>query len=168
MSKELSPSASLFNRVSELIYGARGRVVSSVNSELVRLYWNIGKVIREEILRDERAEYGAKTIETLAKELVAEYGNSYSKRNLQYMVRFYDVFPDEEIVNAASSQLSWTHFRSLFSIDVPLKRDFYMTLCINERWSVRELNGRIGTMLYERTTLSKKPEKSTAQRTKSG
>ena len=34
-----------------------------------------------------------------------------------------------------------------------------MTLCASERWSVRELEGRIGTMLYERTALSRKPEK---------
>jgi hypothetical protein len=41
------------------------------------------------------------------------------------MIRFAEVFPDEQIVSALRRQLAWTHFKSLIYLDDPLKRDFY-------------------------------------------
>ena len=67
-------------------------------------------------------------------------------------------FHEDEIVNALSTQLSWTHLRELAAIEDDLKRIFYTELSIKERWSTRILSERIGSMLYERTALSKKPE----------
>jgi predicted nuclease of restriction endonuclease-like (RecB) superfamily len=75
------------------------------------------------------------------------------------MVRFSEVFPDRRIVNALSTQLGWTHFRQIIAIDDPLKRDFYAEMCRMERWSTRTLANKIGGMLFERTALSKKPDK---------
>ncbi|MFO0178217.1 MAG: DUF1016 N-terminal domain-containing protein, partial [Planctomyces sp.] len=72
--------------------------------------------------------------------------------------RFAEVFPDEQIVDALRSQLSWTHFRELLPIDDGLKRDFYTELCRVERWSVRTLRHKIGHLLYERTAVSRKPD----------
>ena len=53
----------------------------------------------------------------------------------------------------------WTHFKRLIYIDDPLKREFYAEMCRLERWSTRTLEKKIGGMLFERTALSKKPEK---------
>ena len=69
-----------------------------------------------------------------------------------------EVFPDEKIVNALSTQLGWTHFRHIIALDDPLKRDFYAEMCRIERWSTRTLENKIAGMLFERTALSKKPE----------
>jgi predicted nuclease of restriction endonuclease-like (RecB) superfamily len=55
--------------------------------------------------------------------------------------------------------LSWTQFRSLIYLDDPLKRDFYAEMCRVERWNTRTLQKKIGGMLFERTALSRKPEK---------
>lgn len=55
-------------------------------------------------------------------------------------------------------ELSWTHLRTLAFIDDPLKRDFYTELCRIERWSSRQLQGRMNAVMYERTMLSRKPE----------
>jgi len=55
--------------------------------------------------------------------------------------------------------LSWTHFKQLVYIADPLKRDFYAEMCRIEGWSTRLLAQKIDGMLYERTALSKKPEK---------
>ena len=88
---------------------------------------------------------------------MAEYGRGFTKRNLFNMIHFADVFPQEEIVHALSAQLSWTHFRSIISIEEPTKREFYTQMCRVEGWSTRLLQQRIDTMLYERTALSKKP-----------
>jgi predicted nuclease of restriction endonuclease-like (RecB) superfamily len=75
------------------------------------------------------------------------------------MLRFAEVFPDFEIVSALRRQLSWTHFKQLIYLDDPLKRDFYAEMCRIEGWSTRLLRQKVGSMLYERTALSKKPEK---------
>lgn len=75
------------------------------------------------------------------------------------MIRFTEAFPDERIVNALSTQLGWTHFRHIIAINDPLKRDFYAEMCRIERWSTRTLEKKISGMLFERTALSKKPEK---------
>lgn len=54
--------------------------------------------------------------------------------------------------------MSWTHLRSLIYIDDPLKREFYLEMCRGEGWSTRTLQGRLDSMLFERTTLSRKPD----------
>jgi predicted nuclease of restriction endonuclease-like (RecB) superfamily len=59
--------------------------------------------------------------------------------------------------------LTWTHFIALIPLKDPLQRDFYAEMCRMERWSVRTLRSRIDSMLFERTALSKKPEKLIAQ-----
>jgi predicted nuclease of restriction endonuclease-like (RecB) superfamily len=74
------------------------------------------------------------------------------------MIRFAELFPDQEIVNALRTQLSWTHFRELLSVDDPLKRDFYAEICSIERWSSRPLRHKIGHLLFERTAVSEKPD----------
>lgn len=61
------------------------------------------------------------------------------------MVRFAEVFSDRQIAHALSAQLSWTHIRQLVAIDAPIKRDFYTTMAIQERWSTRTLDERSGT-----------------------
>jgi predicted nuclease of restriction endonuclease-like (RecB) superfamily len=69
-----------------------------------------------------------------------------------------DIFGEDQIVNALSTQLSWTHLRELAAIENDLKREFYTELSMRERWSTRTLQGRMKSMLFERTGLSKKPE----------
>ena len=147
-----------FRQISDLIAEAHNRVEVAVNSELVLLYWNVGKIIKTQILEGNKPEYGKSVIENLSQELVAEYGRGYGLCNLFQMIRFYEVFCDEQILHTLCVKLTWSHFRKLITLKNPTKIDFYATLAINERWSVRELEGRIGTMLYERTALSKKPE----------
>jgi predicted nuclease of restriction endonuclease-like (RecB) superfamily len=75
------------------------------------------------------------------------------------MIRFAEVFPDHKIVSALRTQLGWTHFRQIIAMDDLLKRDFYAEMCRMERWSTRTLEKKIGSMLFERTALSKKPDK---------
>jgi hypothetical protein len=101
-----SPDA-LVQELRSLIEATRGRVAQTVNSELVALYWHVGKRLREEVLGDERAAYGEQVITEVAKALTAEFGRGFSKRNLHYMARFAEDFPDAEIVHALRSQLSW-------------------------------------------------------------
>ena len=149
----------LLGDVRELIVESRNCVATAVNSELVWLYWNIGKRVREEILHGKRASYGEKIVESLSAELTTEFGRGFGPRVLFRMIRFAECFPDEQIVSALRSQLSWTHFRELIGIEDPLKREFYAELCRSERWSTRTLKDQIKRLVYERTAVSKQPEK---------
>jgi predicted nuclease of restriction endonuclease-like (RecB) superfamily len=142
-----------------LIEETRSTVATTVNAALTMLYWRIGKRINEEILQGERAAYGAEILPTLSAKLVPLYGDGFSARNLTRMVRFTECFQEEEIVVTLIRQLSWSHFVEILSVKDPLARDFYAEMCRMEHWSVRTLRSRIGSMLFERTALSKKPEK---------
>jgi predicted nuclease of restriction endonuclease-like (RecB) superfamily len=98
-------------------------------------------------------------VQTLSAELVPQYGRGFSEKSLRHMVRFAEAFPDSQIVSSLLRQLSWTHFVSLIYLQDTLKRDFYAEMCRIEGWSTRTLRKKINGMLYERTALSKKPEK---------
>src|SRR5690606_31833340 len=63
------------------------------------------------------------------------------------------------IVVSMIRQLSWTHIIALIPLKDPLQREFYAEMCRIEKWSVRTLRNKIDGMLYERTAISKKPEK---------
>jgi len=79
-------------------------------------------------------------------------------RQLRYCIRFAETFNDAEIVHTLCSQLSWSHLHQLMYMGDSLKREFYIEMCQLERWSVRQLQERINSMLFERTALSKKPD----------
>lgn len=154
---EIAP-VELVDDIRRLVEETRTTVAVAVNAALTMLHWRIGKRISVETLNNERAEYGQEIVSSLARRLVSEYGNGFSIKSLRHMMRFYDAFPDEEIVSALRRQLSWTHFKAIIYIEDPLKRDFYAEMCRIERWSTRTLQKKIDSMLYERTALSRKPE----------
>lgn len=110
------------------------------------------------MLKNKRGEYGEAIISTLSQQLTASFGKGWGIRHLWHCVRAADIFPEDQIVNALSTQLSWTHIRELAGISDDLKRVFYTELSVREKWSTRILQERLGSMLYERTALSKKPE----------
>ena len=141
-----------------MIEETRQGVAATVNAGLTLLYWRVGKRINEEILKGERAEYGEQIVSTLSRYLILEYGNGFSAKNIHHMLRFVEAFPNIQIVSTLSRQLSWSHFKEIIYLKLPLQKDFYAEMCRIERWSVRTLRQKIASMLYERTALSKKPE----------
>lgn len=148
----------LLEDLRRMIEETRQGVAVTVNAALTMLYWRIGKRINEEILKGGRADYGKEIVVSLARQLEADYGRGFSEKSLRHMLRFAEAFPDDRIVSALMRQLSWTHFLSIIYLQDSLQRDFYAEMCRIERWSTRTLQKRIGSMLYERTALSKKPE----------
>lgn len=142
-----------------LILEARRQTARMVNAGLTLLYWRVGDRIRREILGKERAEYGAEIVRTLSAQLEVEFGRGFGEKNLRRMVQFAEAFPDAQIVATLSRQLGWSHFKEILPLADSLQRDFYAEMCRLERWSVRALRSRIDSMLYERTALSKRPEK---------
>lgn len=152
-------SDAVLTEVRDLILEARQQTARMVNAGLTLLYWRVGNRIRQEILKEKRAEYGAEIVSALGRQLEQEFGRGFSTKSLHHMIRFAEAFPDAGIVSALLRELSWTHLKALTYVDEPLKRDFYAEMCRIERWSTRTLQERIQSMLYERTALSKKPAK---------
>jgi len=148
----------LLNSIIGLIDETRHIVAKTVNQELTLLYWNIGKTINDEILKNDRADYGKKLILNLSDELSIRYGSGFNKRNLHSFIKLNTVIEDITIVHTVCAQLSWSHIRNIIYIDNPIKREFYIQMTVHERWSVRTLQERIDSMLFERTAISKKPE----------
>ncbi len=148
----------LVRDLKQMIDEARSAVAVTVNVGLTLLYWRIGRRIGQEVLKGERADYGAQIVSTLSRHLAHEYGRGFSAKNLRHMLRFAEAFPEQGIVSTLSRQLSWSHFKELIYLKKPLQKEFYAEMCRIERWDVRSLRKKIDGMLYERTALSKKPE----------
>ena len=153
-----APATLLLTDVRSLIASAREQVSRAVDAGLVTLYWHVGQRIHQDILQQKRAEYGAEIVATLGTQLESEFGRGWNPKSLRHMVRFAEVFGDEQIVSALRRQLSWSHLKSVIYLEDPLKRDFYAEMCRIENWSTRTLQHKINGMLFERTALSKKPE----------
>jgi len=154
----LQSPAGIIADVRSMIEQTRGQVARIVNAGMTLLYWRIGKRIQVEILGNQRAEYGKEILATLSQELSRDYGSGFSYSALTRMVRFSEVFSDGEIVATLSRQLGWSHFKEVIPLKDDLQRDFYAELCRVENWSVRTLRGKISSMLFERTAISKQPE----------
>ena len=112
----------LLDEVRQLIIDARQQTARMVNVALTLLYWQVGDRIRREILKEERAEYGAEIVASLSHKLELEFGRGFSEKSLRHMVRFAEAFPDSQIVSALLRQLSWSHFLSIIYLKDPLQR----------------------------------------------
>ena len=86
-----------------LINQSKSNISKFINSQMTMLYWHIGKRIKEELIHDNRAEYGTQEVKNLAKVLSSEYGKGFSQANLFYMIQFYSFMPNFETLQTVSS-----------------------------------------------------------------
>ena len=150
--------APLLQKINLLIEESRNNVAVYVNRQITLLNWQVGNLIKHEILNSKRAGYGQQIIPALAQQLTAQYGKGWSKQQLWNCLYTVETFPDEKIISTLSGELSWSHLKEIIYLKEPLQREFYIQICKMERWSVRQLRERIDSMLYERTAISKKPQ----------
>ena len=116
-----SVSLQLSYEIKQLIEQSRKNVALAVNAEITYLYWQIGKRINEDILKNNRAEYGKQIVGSLSKELKEEFGSGWSEKHLRHCLRSAEIFQDEKIVSALRRQLSWTYIKTLIYIEDELK-----------------------------------------------
>ena len=148
----------LFSDVCQIIDGARSRIATYLNTEICLTNWYVGKRIKEDVLFNQRAEYGKQVLKRLSYRLTEKYGNGWSFYKLQHCVRAAYTFSEDEIVYATRTQLNWSHLRRLMSIKDSLERQFYAHLCSVEHWDTRTLDEKIDKQLYQRSAISRKPE----------
>ncbi|MBK6520464.1 MAG: DUF1016 family protein [Polyangiaceae bacterium] len=149
--------AALLRDLEQMIEAARHQVAVAANAALTTLHWQIGNRVRSDVLEGRRAEYGARIVSAVGRQLEARHGRGFGEKSIRHMLRFAQVFPEAAIVAALRRQLTWSHFKQLIYIPDDLKRTFYAEMCRIEGWSTRALAQKIDGMLYERTALSKKP-----------
>lgn len=116
----------MFDRLAALVEQARAVVAAQANATLTLMYWQIGRVIDSEVLQRERAEYAHEIVASLGQQLTARFGRGFDRTNLYRMVKFAQVFRDEEIVASLGPQLSWTHFKALLPVRSAEARMFYI------------------------------------------
>ena len=155
---------SLLADLHQLVKQTQNHLASTANSALTHLYWHVGERLRRDVLGAKRADYGKQILATVSQEFVRHYGKGFTSSSLSRMLTFAEVFPSFEIVATLSQQLSWSHFVEIFPLKQPLEREFYAEMCRIERWSVRTLRERIGSQLYLRSSIAKKPEGVIAQK----
>ena len=132
---------------------ARQKTYQQINTILVKTYWEIGRhIVVYEQENNEKADYGSKLLDMIAKDLRKKYGKGFSRSNVFNFRRFYLKYPK---IQAVPGFLSWTHIVLLLSVENNLARAFYEKECIANHWSTRELEREINSMLFERIALSK-------------
>ena len=153
MDEQLSQPAGyrkLLEDIKARIQIAQVRAGLAVNRELVLLYWSIG---REILTRQDREGWGAKVIDSLARDLHRSFPEmkGLSPRNLKYMRAFAEAWPEEPIVQAALAQITWYHNLALLEkVAVKEERLWYAQQTIQHGWSRNVLVLQIESGLFRR------------------
>lgn len=149
-------SSHLIDDARKIIESARANAVRSVDFCRVQMYWHLGRrIFEEEQQGKQRADYGAYIVKTLADKLEAEYGSGFGVRQLERARQFYRIYP---IASTVRTQLNWSQYKMLISIDDPDKREYYELESVNNAWTARETERQINSQLYERLLLSNDKE----------
>ncbi len=174
----------LSSKIVLLIEEARQRVATVANTAMVYTYFEIGKVIIEELQEGEkRAAYGKSLLKDVSKDLTAKLGSGFSVQNLERMRSFYLLYSNspavmrnlKEIQKSSSAMriskktnvengirifnLSWTHYLILLRIENKEERNFYEIESLQNKWTVKQLERQFNTGLYERILLSSDKKK---------
>ncbi len=139
--------------IKQEIANARYKATASVNKELIILYYNIGKIINN------HKTWGNKFIESLSTDIALEFPNSKgcSVRNLKYMAKFAELYPDEEFVQQVVAQIPWGHNIVIMDkFDDENIREWYIKKSIENGWSRNVLIHQIESGLYDRQKLAGK------------
>ncbi|MBU1945736.1 MAG: DUF1016 family protein [Nanoarchaeota archaeon] len=150
----------ILGKIIDHIEKSKIRAFSEVNKSLLSAYWNIGKELSK------NSSYGKSVVEKLSYDLRQKYASvkGYSIRNLWNMKRFYETYQKlQPAVAELLFDVPWTnHILIMDKTDSNEEKQFYLKMCIKERWSKREIERQLNSSLFERYMLADKPEKVTA------
>ena len=150
MKNEISFAGNLIKIIEE----SRNNALKRVNEELIRMYWNVGEYLSQE---SKKATFGDAYIDSVAQEIQTAFPGikGFNRRGLYRMKQFYETYAGDEFVTTLLTQISWSNHLAIMSkAKTQEERHFYITLCIKESYSARELERQINSGYYERYMLS--------------
>ncbi|WP_208323986.1 PDDEXK nuclease domain-containing protein [Microbacterium sp. Be9] len=143
--------AATLEELKRQVHDARYKAQRKVNTELMRLYWRIGRTISD---RQAREGWGSRVIERLAKDLRGSFPamKGFSRANLFYMRRVAEAWSDEEeFVQQAAGQIPWTQLTLIIDkLDDQELRDWYAAKAAHHGWTRALLTHQIATRLHAR------------------
>jgi predicted nuclease of restriction endonuclease-like (RecB) superfamily len=161
LTTDIASIDNIYQRIAKYLQTVQYTILQTINTEMVLVYCKIGKeIIEHEQYGESRAAYGEELIRKLSEKLTKEFGKGYSVSNLRNMRQFYLSYQDE-IHQTPSGELlfipkvSWSKYCLLMQVKNREARAFYEQEALNNKWSVRELDRQIGSLLYERLAKSK-------------
>lgn len=143
-----------FSQILRQIQASRQKVFAQVNTALIDLYWQIGKIISEKV---QQSTWGKGVVSELARYIAHNDPDikGFSDKNLWRMKQFYETYQSEEKLSALARELPWSHNLAIFSrCKTQEERAFYLKLTLTEKYSFRELDRQINACLFERTILN--------------
>jgi len=138
-----------------MIEQARQKALHSVNTELIKLYLNVGEYLSVESLN---SSWGNAFIDATAKYIKDNCPGikGFNRRGLYRMRQFYETYKDNAFVSPLVTQISWTNHLLIMSGAKSIEeKEFYIALCAKEKYSKRELERQINSAYYQRYMLSK-------------
>jgi len=153
MSGDIVPYA---NKIITMIEQARQNTLQSINAELIRLYWSVGEYLSEE---SANSTWGGSFVDVTARYIKDNCPGirGFNRRSLYRMRQFYETYKDNEFVSPLVTQISWTNHLLIMSGAKSIQeKEFYIALCIKEKYSKRELERQISSGYYHRYMLAPK------------
>ena len=148
--------ATLVAELKDRIRSAQVRATRSVNRELIKLYWDIGKAIVE---RQKRLGWGKSVVVKLAGDLRAAFPDQtgFSPQNLWFMRQFYEELRKNSNLLQLARELPWWHVVTILTkVKDHLEREYYFRAAASHGWSRAILTHQIETGLYRREVKVKK------------
>ena len=143
----------IFENIKNEILKSQYKAMQVVNKELIYMYWHIGKIILE------NSEWGNKFIDNLSIDLKLEFPNitGFSVRNLKYMRKLAEDYPDFEFVQEVLAQITWYHNIILMDKVKDIEtRKWYIAEAVKNGWSSNMLKMQVDSKLFERQALAPK------------
>lgn len=137
----------LYKDIKSILLEARNKSYMKTSYYMINAYWQVGKNIVDASKNKTKAKYGAQLLKSLSEHLTVEFGKGYDESNLRRMRSFYLAFKEQEQL---CLELSWSHYRQLMRIKDVNIRLFYIKECVENNWSVRQLERQISSFYYER------------------
>lgn len=150
MSYEITAVGNLIQIISQ----SKQNALKKVNEELIHMYWKVGQFLSAE---STKATFGDAYIDSIAEEIQSAFPGikGFNRRGLYRMKKFYEIYKEDEFVSTLLSQISWSNHLAIISkAKTQEERHFYITLCVRENYSARELSRQIDSGYYERYMLS--------------
>ena len=146
---------SLADNLINIINTARENAFKKVNEELINMYWQVGEYLHREA---QKSTFGDSYIDSIANEIQEEFPGikGFNRRGLYRMKQFYETYAENEVVTPLVTQINWTnHLLIMSGCKSDEEREFYIRLCIKEKYSKRQLQRQMDSGYYERYMLSK-------------